>query len=94
MTNRQKQFRVLLRECPNGLTAQQISELTNCEIKATYRRLKDMADTYIIGWTGGRPRALWAVVIPPEDCPRPEKQTRTLKDYARRDMKRNQNATT
>lgn len=92
MTNRQKQFRTLLRECPNGLTAKQISELTKCEINATSLRLKNMPDAYIIGWTEGRPRALWAVVIPPEDCRRPEKKIKTLKEYARQDMKRNQNA--
>jgi hypothetical protein len=94
MTNKQGQFRKLLSECPKGLTARQIADLTHSELRATHNRLKAMVDTYIVGWTDGRPRALWTVVIAPPDCPRPEKKPKTLKEYARRDMKRNQNATT
>jgi hypothetical protein len=92
MVNRQKQIRKLLSECPKGLTAQQIADLTDKNVRTTYLRLKAMPDTYIVGWTDGRPRALWTVVVPPEDCPRPEKKMKTLKEYARQDMKRKTNA--
>ena len=37
--------------------------------------LKAMPDTYIDRWTMGRTghwAAVWEVVVPPEDCPRPE----------------------
>jgi hypothetical protein len=46
------------------------------DINNTATRIKLMVDAYIIGWTSGagRPRALWAVVVTPPNCPRPLKQ--------------------
>lgn len=85
MANRQQQFRKLLRDYPEGLTAQQIAEATDDNLKATCIRLKKMVDVYVVGWVIvlGRPRALWAVATIPEDCPRPAKQDRVLKGYLR-----------
>jgi len=77
----QQQLRNLLRAHPEGLTARQIAETTNDDVNNTTARLKKMIDTYIMGWTKGRPRALWAVVVTPEDCPRPPKQEATLQLY-------------
>lgn len=53
------------------------------DINNTATRIKLMVDAYIIGWTSGagRPRALWAVVVTPPNCPRPPKQ----KSYPRKE---------
>jgi predicted ArsR family transcriptional regulator len=79
----QQQLRKLLWANPEGLTARQAAEALGVEVNNMHKRLKKMIDTYILGWTneGGRPRALWAVVVTPEDCPRPPKQNETLKKY-------------
>lgn len=61
-------------------------------ISNTAARLKSMVDTYIIGWTTGRPRALWAVVVTPPNCPRPPKQKETL-DRHTKGKKQNVTAT-
>jgi len=80
---KQHQIRKLLWANPEGLTAKQIADMLDADVVSTHAQVKKMVDSYIIGWTEGRPRALWAVVITPEDCPRPAKRGNTLKDYLR-----------
>jgi hypothetical protein len=81
----QQQIRRLLWAHPEGLTAKQIATELNADVINTHAQVKKMVDTYILAWTIvlGRPRAIWAVAITPEDCPRPMKQDRVLKAYAR-----------
>jgi hypothetical protein len=76
----QQQLRKLLWAHPEGLTAKQVADILHDDINNIHRRLKQMVDTYILGWTNGgsRPCALWAVVVTPKDCPRPPK-----KEYAK-----------
>lgn len=77
---KQQQLRKLLWAHPEGLTAKQVSDMLDDDVNNTHTSLKKMVDTYILGWTngGGRPRAIWAVAVTPEDCPRPPK-----KEYAK-----------
>ena len=74
----QHQLRKLLWQYPNGLTVKEAADMLDDNISNTAARLKSMVDTYIIGWTTGRPRALWAVVVTPPNCPRPLKQKETI----------------
>ena len=78
----QHQLRRLLWQYPKGLTVKEAADMLDDNISNTATRIKAMVDTYIIGWTSepGRPRALWAVVVTPPNCPRPQKQ----KIYPRR----------
>jgi hypothetical protein len=78
---KQQQIRELLWANPEGLTTRQIADMLNADVINTHAQVKKMVDAYITGWTGGRPRAIWAVVVTPENCPRPVKQDRTLKGY-------------
>jgi len=79
----QQQIRHLLQTHPEGLTVKQIADLLGADLTNTHGQLKRMVDAYIFMWTPGRPRALWAVAKIPADCPRPMKQDRVLKAYAR-----------
>ena len=67
--------RAALRGIPDGMTLEELSELLNREKDNIRRVLKDMPDTYIDRWEVAprcQYRAVWCVVVPPEDCPRPE----------------------
>ena len=66
--------RELLRQTPDGLTARQIADVCNYyNMPHVYRILKNMPDAYIDRWqrTGKRLVAVWCVVIPPPNCPKP-----------------------
>jgi hypothetical protein len=71
------EIRELLRENPDGLTMSQIlnefPDRTLCNVR---KSLKALPDAYIDRWESA-PRkaykAVWCVVIPPEDCPHPTK---------------------
>ena len=82
-TNRIRQVRELLRAAPDGLTINEILEQMPLTHKSHLSHiLRTMPDAYIDRWvsvTDGRwHRAVWAVVIPPEDCPRPHKKDEYL----------------
>ena len=83
MAKRQREVRALLHAYPEGLTAKQIADQLEADIANIHAVLKLMVDTYIVGWTNGRPRALWAAAVIPQDCPRPMKRDTTLKGYLR-----------
>lgn len=78
-TNRIAQVRHLLREADDGLTTAQILKMIP-EIKGEHlsRILNSMPDSYIDRWENSAGcrwhRAVWCVVIPPPDCPRPERK--------------------
>jgi hypothetical protein len=67
----------LLRANPDGLTLKQIvDEFPQRTLVNVRRSLKALPDAYIDRWESA-PRkaykAIWCVVIPPEDCPHPTK---------------------
>jgi hypothetical protein len=78
---RQQQVREVLWANPEGLTVKQIADMLGTDAVYIHAQVKKMVDTYILGWTdgGGRPRALWAVVVMPKNCPRPPKWERKKK---------------
>ena len=69
------EIRKLLHQYHDGLTAMELSERLQLLHDSTYNALRNMPDTYIDRWTKakqGQPsQAVWCVVVPPEDCPKP-----------------------
>lgn len=70
------QVRQFLRENPDGLTTHQLEEMTQTDRTHLSRILnKMMPDAYIDRWVSVKGkrwvRAVWCVVVPPENCPRP-----------------------
>lgn len=74
----QEKLRILLREHTDGLTVSQVANMTSLDANGINRSLKCMPDTYIDRWeirNRGRPVvAVWCVVTPPENCPKPERK--------------------
>ena len=74
-TNATKTIRQLLRSHPDGLDVGTLANQLDREPGNIRTRLKEMPDTYIDRWVrngGNPPLAIWCVVVPPEDCPKPE----------------------
>ena len=74
--SRVKAVRALLRAAPDGLTVNEILEkVPRIERAYASRILRGMPDAYIDRWISVNDdrwhRAVWCVVVPPEDCPRP-----------------------
>ena len=71
-------LRALLRENEDGMTVAQMSRLTDTVQNSVLRSLKAMPDAYIDRWqTAGRRKyysAVWCVVVPPENCPKPNEK--------------------
>jgi hypothetical protein len=68
-------IRVTLRGIPDGITLEDLSDLLNRPKTNVRKVLKNMPDVYIDRWEvapRGQYKAVWCVVIPPNDCPRPE----------------------
>lgn len=66
--------RELLRDNQDGLTAKQIAQVFDYDnMPHMYRILKSMPDAYIDRWVkdGKRLSAVWCVVVPPPNCPKP-----------------------
>jgi hypothetical protein len=77
MRSYHKIFRDLLRSSFDGLTAAQISRNTNVDRHTVIKSIKTMPDAYIDRWqvgTRGRLYAVWSVVVPPKDCPKPTRK--------------------
>jgi len=73
-----KSIRGTLREIPDGMTLEELSELLNRPKSNVRKVLKAMPDVYIDRWEvapRGQYKAVWCIVIPPTDCPRPEGQS-------------------
>ena len=72
----QTAVRELLRETPDGLTVTELSEKTGVHVNSIQRCIKNMPDAYIDRWsTTSRKKyysAIWCVVVPPANCPKPE----------------------
>ena len=71
----QTEFRELLRLHSDGLTVSQISKLTDKTKDSVLASLKCMPDAYIDRWlpARGKDAGVWCVVVPPENCPKPER---------------------
>jgi hypothetical protein len=74
----QAQFRELLRLHSDGLTSTELSKMSGTRKEAALVSLKCMPDAYIDRWINirGQDAGIWCVVIPPENCPKPERKTR------------------
>ena len=73
-----KSIRVALRGIPDGMTLEELAELLSRPKSNVRKVLKNMPDVYIDRWEvapRGQYKAVWCVVIPPTDCPRPDGKT-------------------
>ena len=72
-------IRAILREQADGLTVEQLVQQLRLMVKdvsgnSIRNSLAVMPDAYIDRWEGpnrGQYAAVWAVVVPPENCPHP-----------------------
>jgi hypothetical protein len=67
-------IRELLRQAPDGMTICQLSDITGIRKDTITTALSNMPDAYIDRWEGpyrGQWAAVWCVVVPPPNCPRP-----------------------
>jgi hypothetical protein len=73
MGPKQKLAREVLR-ASDGLTVEQVAQAANIGLSRAYRIINAMPDAYIDRWIkrGNITTAVWCVVIPPPNCPRPE----------------------
>jgi len=71
-----RSIRELLKINADGMDVGTIANTLNREPENVRRILKTMPDAYIDRWTRfggiGKPSAIWCVVVPPENCPRPD----------------------
>lgn len=69
-------IRALLRDCEDGMTPGQICRALGRgrDHSVITRSLSTMPDAYIDRWTRvrGQYGAVWCVVVPPANCPRPD----------------------
>ena len=70
-----QEIRALLRANRDGMTLEQIVWAVKRDKANVKKNVRAMPDAYIDRWEAV-PRkqyaAVWCVVVPPEDCPRPE----------------------
>jgi hypothetical protein len=72
-------LRTLLRANPDGLDVGTIANYFEREPCSIRRALSTMPDAYIDRWVkrkGNPATAIWCVVIPPENCPKPDNNPR------------------
>jgi hypothetical protein len=73
----QHRIRMLLQKYHDGLVLQDISNYLNMNYTNAGRSLLKMPDAYIDRWIPkvgrgpGKWSAVWCVVVPPENCPKP-----------------------
>lgn len=71
-------IRVALRGVPDGMTLNDLAELLGRDHNNVRKVLRSMPDTYIDRWETaprGQYKAVWCIVVPPSDCPRPDGRT-------------------
>ena len=70
-----QEIRALLRANSDGMTIEQIVWAVKRDKANVKKNVRSMPDAYIDRWEAA-PRkqyaAVWCVVVPPENCPRPE----------------------
>jgi hypothetical protein len=66
-------IRMLLQQYHDGLTVSELAERLEKDRASINQALPLMADAYIDRWTSCRKQwsAVWCVVVPPENCPKP-----------------------
>lgn len=78
-TNLSARIREMLRAAPDGLTTREIADALGVTSAQVQKRLAQMPDAYKDRWTkvraGNAWAAVYAVVVPPPDCPRPGRQS-------------------
>jgi hypothetical protein len=71
-----RSIRELLKLNSDGMDVGTIANTLDRDPHNIRRLLITMPDAYIDRWTRfggvGRPSAIWCVVVPPENCPKPE----------------------
>lgn len=70
-------IREYLRKHPCGATLHEIAERNGLARKSTRNALAGMPDAYIDRWAypvRGQYQAVWAVVVPPPNCPHPDER--------------------
>ncbi len=70
-----QEIRALLRANSDGLTLEQIVWAVKRDKANVKKNVRAMPDAYIDRWEAVPRRqyaAVWCVVVPPDDCPRPE----------------------
>jgi len=72
------QVRSILRLAQDGMTIREITFAIGTDRPHTSRILKGMPDAYIDRWAKSvrRYEAVWCVVIPPENCPKPTRKNK------------------
>jgi hypothetical protein len=73
------EVRQLLRDNPDGVDVGTIANHVDREPSNIRKLLSTMPDAYIDRWVrtnGNPPMAIWCVVVPPENCPKPENKPR------------------
>jgi hypothetical protein len=67
-------IRMSLHKYTDGLTVTEIAERIEKPRNAVHRSLAEMPDAYVDRWTSCRKQwaAVWCVVVPPENCPKPK----------------------
>jgi hypothetical protein len=71
-------IREILRDEADGCTIAELADRLDAQKMSVAAALTRMPDTYIDRWTeAGQQRpyeAIWCVVVPPENCPKPERK--------------------
>ena len=77
--NLSARIREVLRGAPDGLTSREIADALGVTSDQVQKRLAHMPDAYKDRWTKSRAGNAWAavyaVVVPPPDCPRPGRRS-------------------
>ena len=78
-TNSTQSLRTLLRASPDGLDVGTLANTLEREPSNIRKLLAGMPDAYIDRWVrqrGNPPIAIWCVIVPPDNCPRPDNKRR------------------
>lgn len=70
-----QEIRALLRASSDGMTLEQIVWAVKRDKANVKKNVRAMPDAYIDRWEAVSRKqyaAVWCVVVPPDDCPRPE----------------------
>lgn len=83
--------RMVLQKYPDGLPVADIAEQLEKSTTSSRRALLGMPDAYIDRWIAHRKQwvAVWCVVVPPEDCPKPSEKLNARPTQLRRMEPRN-----
>lgn len=77
-------IRMLLQQHHDGLTVSELAERSGKDRASITNALKGMPDVYIDRWISCRQwAAVWCVVVPPENCPRPKPKMEKHNDRTR-----------